>query len=276
MAKLCALSKVNVRRPIKVSCRQAHKPDGSKTVTSGAYAPPMLRPVLAAIALSVLAGGAGAASIAPRSLDILTPEQIDPSRILPPPPALDSGIQAAEMAELHRIQAERSQARLNQAAWDDQHQDWRLFVQQLGPKFDMAALPATAKVMRAVSHDMGIVSVRAKDYFKRPRPWVTDLSLKGCPISADTDPWSSYHSGHTLYAFSAGVVLAGLMPDRAQTILERAQDFGYSRMVCGVHYRSDVAAGEAIGTIIGHDMLNSPKMQADLAAARAELKAAGF
>jgi membrane-associated phospholipid phosphatase len=99
--------------------------------------------------------------------------------------------------------------------------------------------------------------------------------LKGCPHEG-SQPLSSYPSGHTLYAFSTGVVLAELMPDKAQAILERDQDFAYSRMVCGVHYRSDLAGGEAMGTLIGRLIVDSPEMQADLAAARAELKAAGL
>jgi acid phosphatase (class A) len=209
-------------------------------------------------------------------LQVLKPEDIDPARILPPPPALDSDIQKAELAQLRQIEAQRTQARFDQAVWDDTHQNSQMYAELLGPRWNLDKLPATRRVMQAINNDMKIAATRAKDFFKRPRPWLTDSALKTCPRKADADPLSSYPSGHTIYAFSTGVVLAELMPDKAQAILRRDQDFGYSRMVCGNHYRSDVAGGEALGTLVGRLILRSPKMQADLAAARAELKAAGL
>jgi hypothetical protein len=205
---------------------------------------------------------------------VLAPGQIDAAVLLPPPPGAKT--QAEELAELHEIQAHRTPARLDQARWDDKNQNWRLFAALLGPRFDMATLPATAKVLATVDHDMAVVSGQAKSHFKRPRPWAVDPSLDGCPHGAKDDPLTSYPSGHTLYAFSVGTVLADLMPDKAGAILARAQDYAYSRMVCGVHYRSDTVAGQVIGTVIGHDLLRSPLMQTDLTAARSELKAAGL
>jgi membrane-associated phospholipid phosphatase len=219
----------------------------------------------------LLASPCGAAA---ESLWVLTPAQIDAAHLLPPPPS--ASVQAAELAELRDIQAHHTPERLAQARWDDQNQSWRLFAALLGPRFDMATLPATAKVLATVNHDMAIASVRAKRYFKRPRPWSLDPTLNGCPHRLTDDPLTSYPSGHTLYAFSVGVVLADLMPGKAGAILDRARDFAYSRLVCGVHYRSDTVAGQAMGTVIGQEILQSPAMQADLAAARAELKAAGL
>ena len=76
--------------------------------------------------------------------------------------------------------------------------------------------------------------------------------------------------------FITGPVLAQVMPEKSQAILARSAEYAENRLICGVHYRSDVAAGEAIGTVIGQDMLHSPAFRADLEAARAELKAAGL
>ena len=47
-------------------------------------------------------------------------------------------------------------------------------------------------------------------------------------------------------------------------------------MNCGVHFRSDLAAGQALGTVIGTDLLNSPSFQADYNAAADELRSAGL
>lgn len=47
-------------------------------------------------------------------------------------------------------------------------------------------------------------------------------------------------------------------------------------MVCGVHYRSDVNAGQVIGTAVALAMLQNPRFQTEMAAAKAELIAAGL
>jgi acid phosphatase (class A) len=238
----------------------------------------MIRPLLAwCLALCLVAPSALAQAPPPaKALMVLTPEEIDPARLLPPPPERGSAVEKAELAELHDIQDHRAASRLELAQWDQDHQNWTLYAPVLGLKFDMAALPATAKVLAVVQNDQTIASTRAKDFFKRMRPWAVDPTVKGCTLKSTDDPLSSYPSGHTIVGYGLGVVLADLMPDRAQEILARANDYGYSRMVCGMHYRSDTVASEALATALSVEILHSPKMQADLTAAHAELRAAGL
>jgi acid phosphatase (class A) len=239
----------------------------------------MIRPVSIAISLLAFGGAVAAAQTLPAPkpvLMMLTQQDIDPARLLPAPPAPGSAAEKAELAELHQIQDHRTQGQLDQAQWDDEHEDWRLFAPTIGLKFDMAQLPATAKVMSQIMNDQEIAAGRAKNFFKRPRPWKLDPTIRGCAYKPTSNPLTSYPSGHTVVGFSLGLVLADLMPDRAEAILQRAQEYGYSRMICGLHYRSDTQASQALGTALAIEILHSPKMQADLAAARAELKAAGL
>jgi acid phosphatase (class A) len=70
------------------------------------------------------------------------------------------------------------------------------------------------------------------------------------------------------------VVLADLAPDKAPALLARAEDYAESRMVCGMHFRADIVAGQVLGTAVGQDLLHSPAFRADRAAAAAELRAA--
>jgi membrane-associated phospholipid phosphatase len=163
-----------------------------------------------------------------------------------------------------------------QALWDDGHEDATLYAGVLGSRFDLARLPVTAKVLALVVNDEDIAGDMAKAYFKRPRPWSLDPTLKGCPYRPNANPLTSYPSGHATAGYAVGVVLADLVPARAAAILARAQDYAFSRLVCGLHYRSDLAAGEVLGTVVAEDILHDPRMQADLSAARAELAAAGI
>jgi acid phosphatase (class A) len=71
-------------------------------------------------------------------------------------------------------------------------------------------------------------------------------------------------------------VLEALLPSKADAIRARADDYAYSRLVCGVHYRSDIEAGRILGTWIGRSMLASSAFKPQLEAAQAELQAAGL
>ena len=216
----------------------------------------------------------GAASRRP--LLVLSWDSADPLRLIPPPQPRGSAAEAAELAELHVIQANRTPERLRQAQWDQDHQNWTLFVSTLGPQFDLAKLPATAKVLAMVQRDNTAVVQSAKASFHRMRPWAADPSLQGCAIGPKENPYSSYPSGHADVGYALGVALAYLMPQKAQAILARAGDYAFSRQVCEMHFPSDTAAAQALATALTYDMLQNPKMQADLDASRVELKAAGL
>ncbi len=56
--------------------------------------------------------------------------------------------------------------------------------------------------------------------------------------------------------------------------MARADDFAFHRVVAGVHYPSDVEAGEHAGTALAAFLLASPTFQPDYAEARQELRAA--
>jgi acid phosphatase (class A) len=51
-----------------------------------------------------------------------------------------------------------------------------------------------------------------------------------------------------------GVIFASLMPTKAQAILNRAAGFAENRLSCGVHFRSDIEAGQTLGTVIATDL----------------------
>jgi acid phosphatase (class A) len=202
----------------------------------------------------------------------LAPGQIDPSLILPPPP--DDAASKAERAELDKIQAEMSPADFARATTDNDNETPTLY-QTVLPAFDLSNLPATAHLMDEVVEEQKAAAKAAKVYFHRTRPYVSDATLKTCE-KPDAKPQNSYPSGHAVLAYSTGVVLAALMPSKSQIILARAADYAHERLVCGVHYRSDIVAGQVLGSVVAVELLQNRDFKIDFDAAEAELHAAGL
>ncbi|KQW63996.1 phosphatase PAP2 family protein [Variovorax sp. Root411] len=83
----------------------------------------------------------------------------------------------------------------------------------------------------------------------------------------------SYPSGHSTFAYLAGIVLAEMVPEKRAQIFARASEFGENRVLGGVHYPSDIEAGRRLATMIAVLIQGNPAYQGDFAAAREELRA---
>jgi acid phosphatase (class A) len=84
----------------------------------------------------------------------------------------------------------------------------------------------------------------------------------------------SYPSGHATQGWAYALILAALVPEKATAILVRGRAYGESRVVCGVHWLSDVVAGRLTGTSTVAALMGDPTFRADLDKARAELRGA--
>ncbi|GAA0525057.1 acid phosphatase (class A) [Rhizomicrobium palustre] len=201
---------------------------------------------------------------------LLTPDA--PARMLPAPPPDGSAEQKREMAELLRLQKTTSATAYEKADKDDKTESVTAFAEILGPWFDMKALPKTAALFQQVRTEEKAAAKTAKTYFLRNRPWVLEPSLKTC--TRDDPQQSSYPSGHATLGYSFAVVLAHLLPDDATKIMARAKEYAENRLVCGVHYRSDIVAGQVLGTVVSEELLANANFKAEFEAAQAELTAA--
>jgi acid phosphatase (class A) len=230
----------------------------------------VLRLALAAVCGLALAGAAGAQP--KRELRFIAAADVQPQLILAPPPPAGSAVAALELAEVRRMATSATPAEWARAKWDNDHEDATMFAAVFGPGFDLKALPATARLMGDVRNDEAVAASLAKDYFKRSRPWIVDPHMRTC--MRDEAPQSSYPSGHATMGFAMAVVLSHAAPSLAPRLLARARDYARERIVCGMHFRSDIVAGETLGTAVAVMMLRNPAFKADVAAAQAELRGA--
>jgi len=61
----------------------------------------------------------------------------------------------------------------------------------------------------------------------------------------------SYTSGHSNFSGAAATVLSYLLPDRGSEFKDLAQQAALSRLVGGIHYRSDIEVGLVTGNAVG-------------------------
>lgn len=213
----------------------------------------------------------GAAPAPVKRMVYLDQADFRPAQILPAPPARGSAAEALELATLHALIAQTTPERMAQARWDDAHEDPSIFNATLG--LDLASLPATWALLKAVQWDADLAAGDAKVYFARIRPWGVDPTMPNCDEGKGKQPTRGYPSGHAMLGYAIGYVLAQLIPAKAPAILARAADYGLSREICGVHFPSDQEASHVMATLAAHKLLADPRLADKLAAARKELAA---
>ncbi|OQW57303.1 MAG: hypothetical protein A4S17_04885 [Proteobacteria bacterium HN_bin10] len=198
--------------------------------------------------------------------------QVDALVFLPPPPEANG---ALELAERAIVRGPWSAERRQQALEDNAIDPFAAFDSVLGPNFTAANFPATFAVLDRAGRAAGFAGDPVKFRYERARPFLSDSAITPCiPDEPRLRASFSYPSGHAALGFAWALVLAELVPARADAIIERGRDFTWSRVVCGVHYPSDVEAGRTVAAAAIARIHADPDFQRELAAARAELAAA--
>ena len=200
----------------------------------------------------------------------VTPAAVDLDDILPPPPLPGSPEQAADMKAVMDAQSARSPKDIEQAMADFKKSIFR-FKDVLGPDFTPANLPYTNAFFRRILADDEEIVSEAKDYFARPRPFITNDNVN--PIMLRPGG-GGYPSGHSTFAYVAAVIMSMMVPEKRDAIFARADQFEQMRVVSGEHYPTDVAAGRIAGAVIANAMVHSPKFMADFALSKAEVRKA--
>jgi len=191
-----------------------------------------LKFALAALALAGCATVAPAPAPTPPSATQpthpTTPErnpavQVDATIFIPPPPAADS---ALELAERDIVRGPWTAARRAQALEDNAIDPFAAFDSVLGENFTAANFPATAALLTRAGRAGGFAGDPVKFVHRRIRPFVADGAITPCiPDDERLRASFSYPSGHAALGFSWAIVLAELIPSRADAIIERGRDF---------------------------------------------------
>ncbi|HUQ09932.1 MAG TPA: phosphatase PAP2 family protein [Steroidobacteraceae bacterium] len=188
------------------------------------------------------------------------------------PPAPDSARTRRELDDLLALQSARTPAEVAAAQADRKTKIVR-FYDALGfDASDPPELPHVEKLAQRVEDDVRIYVRAVKDHFRRLRPYEIEPRLQPCIENVRGD--LSYPSGHSAYGWAMAYLLESMVPERGLDLEARAEAFARQRMVCGVHFPSDLAAGKFAARWVLDALSGSPQFNEELAEARSELRAA--
>lgn len=199
----------------------------------------------------------------------------DSKALLPQPPTAGSPEAAADLATHLSTRKLRGSPRWHQAAADN----WLIFPAAadpfscaLGLTINAEETPHLTMLMRRSLLDAALATFGAKTYYQRQRPFIafnesTCVPDEEARLSKD----GSYPSGHAALGWAWALILTGLAPERADALLKRGFDFGQSRMICGVHWQSDVDNGRIIGAAVVARLQSDPVFKAQSEFAQQEI-----
>ena len=197
--------------------------------------------------------------------------------LLPPPPAEGSAALALDLEVSRDALVMRGTQRWDQAFRDaDLHFPAAIegFSETIGVAITEETTPRLYLLLRRTLTDAGLSTYAAKDHYVRKRPFMTN----GEPICTPGDREGlmgdgSYPSGHTAIGWAWALILCELFPGKTDEILSRGREFGQSRVVCNVHWQSDVNEGRFMGAATVARLHADPVFRADLEAAKREVAA---
>ena len=188
------------------------------------------------------------------------------------PPARGSAGERAELDFLLALQKSRTPAEVA-AAQADRKTEIGRFAAALGMEPEaLAGLPQVVRLAQDVEEQVRPYVRAAKRHFRRLRPGEIEPAIHPCigDVAAD----QSYPSGHSTFGWTMGYLLADMLPERRTQLLARAAEYARQRMVCGVHFPSDLEAGRQGAAWLMERLRRSPAFVAARASAARELRAA--
>lgn len=204
----------------------------------------------------------------------LAGREVDFHTLLGPPPAVDSRWDRADQ-ELVRDYQKVDQARFDSARLDEE-QLYSRFEKAFGHAINRETSPVLVALLDRALLDVDTTAAAAKDHFHRPRPFqrmqLQRVCDKGDAPKPEEHPLhgASYPSGHSVHGWTVAMILSRVDPDSTQSLMQRAEEYEESRLVCGMHFPTDVEAGQVVAAAVVTRLDTSSEFQSDLAKARKE------
>jgi len=198
-------------------------------------------------------------------------------KLMPTAPVPGSPIQLLDDAVSQKYLAFENTPR-----WELAKQDADLSFPNAAKTFSCAmGIPISEKetphlyvLLRRTLADAGLATYTAKDHYQRIRPFMLNRKPICTPEEKEglkTD--GSHPSGHTAIGWAWALILSEVAPEHGDAVIARGRSFGESRIVCNVHWHSDVEEGRFIGSAVVAKLHTDPQFMTDLEEAKKEVTA---
>lgn len=209
-----------------------------------------------------------------QSKGYLAGHEVDFQTILGPPPAPDSRWDRAD-EQLVEAYQNVDEARFESAKLDEE-QLYSRFEKAFGHPINAATTPKLVALLDRALLDVDATAGAAKSHYLRPRPYQRMQLHRVCnngdaPVPEEHPMHgASYPSGHSVHGWTVAMILSRIAPDRAQALMDRAEEYEESRLVCGMHFPTDIEVGQVVAAAVVSRLETSTRFHADMARARRE------
>lgn len=225
------------------------------------------------LALALLLASAPADAQQRTNLLWLEPGRVDLATLIGLPPAMNSPEQKREFDEVLQITLARTPER-EKAAIADQYQTLARFLEGADIAFAGNEHREVRLLYREAQIELGIVLLGVRRLTNRQRPFTVWNKVRVKPCPGGRPEGTSFPAGHAATAALYAELLSTAAPEMAAKLEERVKDYGESRLVCGFHYRSDLAAGDKAGRAVAKALLADRAFRARFDETRAETRLA--
>ena len=195
----------------------------------------------------------------------------DPLRFIPAPPEPGSGPFDNDTYYYHFGKKERQTARGEKAALDEVQWTSKAFSEAAGIQISPDNTPEIFKLAEGAQKDANATNRRAKNHYRRTRPFVYFNEPSLLPeYDEEAKESFSYPSGHSVRGWTYALTLALVVPDSTEALIARAQEYAIHRVICGRHYKSDIDASLVEATAVMSKLLSNDDFLEQLEKARKE------
>lgn len=195
--------------------------------------------------------------------------------LVPAPPAPGSAALALDEQVSREARALRGSARFLQATADAElgfPAGAGQFACAIDLDVDARVTPALYRLLERSRADASAATRAAKKHHQRSRPFMVNGDPTCTPDDEDDLRRNgSYPSGHASIGWAWALILSEIVPARADAIIARGRNYGESRLVCNVHWQSDIIEGRLLGAAAVARLHADPAFNRDLLAARREI-----
>lgn len=185
---------------------------------------------------------------------------------IPPPPEIGSERNQRDLEHLKALQEKRTPEDIE--VIKSELYTWQFKIgDRVIYKLKDDGYPETAKLLKMIEHDLGLVILGLKKNYNRVRPSFIEKTLKP---AIEIPPHPAYPSGHSMQAYTFALIFSELNPQMKSSYMDSAFHIAKHRELAGVHYPSDSLAGFLVARQFVDLLMNSKKFHGQFLKAKKE------